>query len=101
MLLYLRSLMGAVCSLSYILLYADLQRYEAASTIYGPYTLNAYQQEFSSLTSLLASNQPNTVPGPTPPDLSSHTVKLNLLISSLCAHCRFRCILTWTYGFAT
>ena len=49
------------------------QRYEAASTIFGPHTLAAYQQEFSKLAAALVTDTP-VPPGPTPPDLSSATV---------------------------
>lgn len=45
------------------------QRYEAASTIYGPYTLDAYIQEFERLTRDLVSGTPSTSTV-TPPDLS-------------------------------
>lgn len=47
----------------------QIQRYEAGSTLFGPHTLAAYQQEFSKLAQALATNQ--TVPdGPSPPDNS-------------------------------
>lgn len=45
------------------------QRYEAASTLFGPNTLAAYQQEYSILALALAQGKP-VPPGPTPPDLS-------------------------------
>ena len=46
------------------------QRYEAASTIYGPHTLAAYQQEFDKLAYAIAHGL--TVPeGPKPLNLSS------------------------------
>jgi len=48
------------------------QRYEGASTLYGPHTLAAYQQLYSTLAEALAKNQP-VPPGPSPPDLSGHT----------------------------
>ena len=32
----------------------QIQRYEGASTIYGPYTLDAYLQEFERLAAALA-----------------------------------------------
>jgi hypothetical protein len=48
---------------------AEVQRYEGASTLYGPHTLAAYQQEFDALVAGLAQNQ-TSLPGPTPPDLS-------------------------------
>lgn len=49
------------------------QRYEAASTLYGPYTLSAYIQEFTKLASTLTQGvkPPNRTPL-SPPDLSSH-----------------------------
>lgn len=48
------------------------QRYEAASTIYGPATLAGYQQSFATLATAIATN--STVnPGTTPPDLSGKT----------------------------
>ncbi|MEQ9363089.1 MAG: neutral/alkaline non-lysosomal ceramidase N-terminal domain-containing protein, partial [Leptospirales bacterium] len=48
----------------------SVQHYEGASTHFGPYTENALRQEFSKLSSVLASNQSNA-PGPTPRDLSN------------------------------
>jgi neutral ceramidase len=48
------------------------QRYEAASTIFGPHTLAAYQQEYSKLAIALMKGTP-VPPGPTPPDISSKT----------------------------
>jgi len=45
------------------------QRYEAASTIFGPHELAAWQQEFARLAIALATGQP-VDPGPHPPDLS-------------------------------
>lgn len=47
------------------------QRYEGASTLFGPYTLAAYQQEFSKLATALAQGVP-VPPGPTPLDLKGH-----------------------------
>lgn len=47
----------------------QIQRYEAGSTLYGPHTLAAYQQEYASLAMYLATNQSAPV-GPSPPDLS-------------------------------
>ena len=32
----------------------QIQRYEGASTVYGPYTLDAYLQEFGKLAAALA-----------------------------------------------
>jgi len=47
-----------------------VQRYEGASTIYGPHTFAAYQQLFTQLATALVKDQP--VPaGPTPRDLST------------------------------
>jgi len=48
------------------------QRYEAASTLYGPHTLAAYQQEYSKLAVALVTGTP-VPPGPTPPDLTGKT----------------------------
>jgi len=48
------------------------QRYEGASTLYGPHTLAAYQQQYSILAQALAKGTP-VPPGPTPPDLSGDT----------------------------
>ncbi|MFB0565300.1 MAG: neutral/alkaline non-lysosomal ceramidase N-terminal domain-containing protein [Candidatus Aminicenantaceae bacterium] len=45
------------------------QHYEGASTHFGPYTLNAYQQEFNKLAKSM-NNGENVNPGPIPPDLS-------------------------------
>lgn len=44
-----------------------VQRYEGASTLYGPYTLAAYQQEFHSLAVALAKGQSSNYPAGTPP----------------------------------
>jgi neutral ceramidase len=44
------------------------QHYEGASTHFGPYTLNAYQQEFNRLAVSLKEGTPID-PGPSPPDL--------------------------------
>ncbi|GLT37557.1 hypothetical protein SLA2020_118680 [Shorea laevis] len=46
----------------------QVQRYEGASTLYGPHTLSAYIQEFKKLAAALI--HPQTIqPGPPPPDL--------------------------------
>jgi len=50
----------------------SIQRYEGASTLYGPNTLAGYQQEYSKLAAALATGTPYP-PGPTPPDLSGDT----------------------------
>eukprot|EP01092_Planopodium_desertum_P014681 TRINITY_DN7499_c0_g1_i1.p1 TRINITY_DN7499_c0_g1~~TRINITY_DN7499_c0_g1_i1.p1 ORF type:complete len:496 (+),score=51.86 TRINITY_DN7499_c0_g1_i1:78-1490(+) len=51
----------------------QVQRYEAASTLFGPHTLEAYQQLYASLAKALATNT-TVPPGPTPPDLTNQTV---------------------------
>lgn len=48
----------------------QLQRYEGASTHFGPWTLAALQQGFLTLTEALVSGKP-VEKGPTPPDLLS------------------------------
>ncbi|KAI9109222.1 hypothetical protein K1719_019845 [Acacia pycnantha] len=55
----------------------EQQRYEAASTLYGPHTLSAYIQEFKKLAQAMAKGENITGPGPSPPDLLS--VQLSLL----------------------
>jgi len=46
----------------------QMQRYEGASTIFGPFEFNAYQQEFATLAAALATG--GSVPaGPNPPNL--------------------------------
>lgn len=46
------------------------QRYEAASTIYGPHTLQAYIQQYRMLAHHSATNKVDQVlPGPDPPNL--------------------------------
>jgi len=53
----------------------SVQRYEGASTIFGPHTLAAYQQEFSKLaTQLVKGVKPEH--GPQPNDLSSRTIHI-------------------------
>lgn len=46
----------------------QVQRYEGASTLYGPHTLSAYIQEFKKLATALIHGQ-SVKPGPQPPDL--------------------------------
>lgn len=46
------------------------QQYEGASTLYGPYTFEAYQKIFNQLAKAMAADQ-SVDPGPTPKDLSS------------------------------
>ncbi|KAL7589865.1 hypothetical protein Lser_V15G36679 [Lactuca serriola] len=52
------------------------QRYEAASTLYGPHTLLAYIQEFNKLAESIAKGHKIVNKGPSPPDLSSVQLKL-------------------------
>jgi neutral ceramidase len=51
------------------------QRYEAASTLYGPHTLSAYIQEFERITSDLVQGMPSLT-GESPPDLSRKQISL-------------------------
>nr|XP_043607298.1 neutral ceramidase 2-like [Erigeron canadensis] len=53
----------------------QIQRYEGASTLYGPHTLNGYIQEFNKLAYSLISDQ-KVVPGPQPPDLLNKQISL-------------------------
>ncbi|KAI8523675.1 hypothetical protein RHMOL_Rhmol13G0091500 [Rhododendron molle] len=46
----------------------EVQRYEGASTLFGPHTLAAYIQEFQKLATALINGLP-VEPGPQPPDL--------------------------------
>ena len=53
----------------------EVQRYEGASTLYGPHTLTAYIQEFKKLATALVNGQ--TLPsGPQPPDLLDNQISL-------------------------
>ena len=52
------------------------QRYEAASTIYGPYTLKAYQQQYTFLADKLARNEGIEDEGPHPPNLHDKQISL-------------------------
>ncbi|XP_071530877.1 neutral ceramidase [Panulirus ornatus] len=53
----------------------QVQRYEAASTIYGPHTCSAYMQQYSYLaTAMLQGETPP--PGPSPPDLSDSMITM-------------------------
>jgi neutral ceramidase len=47
----------------------DMQHYEGASTLYGPWTLEAYLQENAKLARAMRDNKP-IGPGPKPPDWS-------------------------------
>ncbi|KAK3010899.1 hypothetical protein RJ639_012623 [Escallonia herrerae] len=53
----------------------QMQRYEGASTLYGPHTLSAYIQEFKKLATALISGKP-VQPGPQPPDLLDKQISL-------------------------
>lgn len=53
----------------------EIQRYEGASTLYGPHTLGAYIQEFEKLATALAAGQ-HVPPGPRPPDLLDKQISL-------------------------
>ncbi|CAG5114790.1 unnamed protein product, partial [Candidula unifasciata] len=55
---------------SYITTFEEyqIQRYEGASTIYGPHTLQGYLESYKWLASHLAEGTPSA-PGPSPPDL--------------------------------
>ncbi|KAL4335960.1 hypothetical protein GQ457_07G035030 [Hibiscus cannabinus] len=53
----------------------QVQRYEGASTLYGPHTLSAYIQEFQKLASALINGQPVEA-GPQPPDLLKKQISL-------------------------
>jgi neutral ceramidase len=50
--------------------FLEVQRYEAASTLYGPHTLAAYQQEFDRLITFGLALNRTSLPGPTPPNLN-------------------------------
>lgn len=55
----------------------QVQRYEGASTLYGPHTLSAYIQEFKKLAAALINNHQTLAPGgPQPPDLLSKQISL-------------------------
>lgn len=53
----------------------QIQRYEGASTIFGPYTLDAYLQQFSNLTASIV-NQSPLEPGPEPPNFIGKQISL-------------------------
>jgi len=55
------------------------QRYEAASTLYGPNTLEAYIQQYERLSAALVNNT-TVPPGPTPPNLYQAQLELELPI---------------------
>ncbi|KAG8698106.1 hypothetical protein FRC09_007432, partial [Ceratobasidium sp. 395] len=55
----------------------SVQRYEGASTIYGPFTLEAYQNLYTSLVSYLADGATTSPPtGPVPEDLTKKAISL-------------------------
>ncbi|XP_074855615.1 putative neutral ceramidase C [Carettochelys insculpta] len=63
----------------YITTYEEyqVQRYEAASTIYGPHTLSAYIQLFRGLAKAIATNTVQDLPrGPEPPFINVTTLTL-------------------------
>ncbi|WOG89122.1 hypothetical protein DCAR_0208358 [Daucus carota subsp. sativus] len=53
----------------------QIQRYEGASTLFGPHTLSAYIQEFQKLAKALVNGKP-VEPGPQPPDLLDKQISL-------------------------
>lgn len=53
----------------------EIQRYEGASTIYGPHTLSIYIHQFGKLLAAMLSNQPIS-PGPTPTDQDRKQISL-------------------------
>lgn len=52
--------------------YAE-QHYEGASTMFGPWTLKAHQQEFAKLAQAIK-KQTTVPPGPQPPDMSANEI---------------------------
>lgn len=64
--------MAGLCNTyaSYVTTYEEYQaqRYEGASTIYGPHTLDAYLQELRALATAIRTNA-TVPPGPDPPNL--------------------------------
>eukprot|EP00249_Psilotum_nudum_P007748 c20791_g2_i1 orf=53-2179(+) len=53
----------------------QVQRYEGASTLYGPHTLSAYKQEFTKLAAAMAQDA-SVDPGPLPPNLLAKQIGL-------------------------
>lgn len=53
----------------------EMQRYEGASTLFGPHTLSAYIQEFTKLASAIVGGK-TVEAGPQPPDLLSKQISL-------------------------
>jgi len=64
---------------SYVTTYEEYQaqRYEAASTLFGPHTLSGYLQEFNRLAKDMVAGTPSAS-GPAPPDLSSEQISLHV-----------------------
>lgn len=64
---------------SYVTTFEEFQaqRYEAASTLYGPHTLDGYLQEFSRVMYDLVHGQV-TASGPSPPDLTDVQISLSV-----------------------
>lgn len=62
----------------------SVQHYEGASTLFGPFTLAAYQQEFARLAEAIGSGE-NLEPGPAPLDLSQeqHTLQTGVVFDSV------------------
>ncbi|XP_045477252.1 neutral ceramidase [Harmonia axyridis] len=62
---------------SYIATYEEyqIQRYEAASTIYGPHSLAIYQSLYSDLAGAMLTGK-EVAPGPLPPDFRSQLISL-------------------------
>ncbi|MEJ2617056.1 MAG: neutral/alkaline non-lysosomal ceramidase C-terminal domain-containing protein, partial [Ignavibacteriaceae bacterium] len=61
----------------------DMQHYEGASTHFGPYTLKAYEQEFSKLAKAMKEETP-VDPGPEPIDLSDKqtTIQTGVIVDT-------------------
>lgn len=53
----------------------EMQRYEGASTLYGPHTLSAYIQEFTKLATAIVAGKP-VEGGPQPPNLLNNQLSL-------------------------
>lgn len=53
----------------------EIQRYEGASTIFGPHTLSIYIQQFKNLLTAMIRNVP-IAPGPTPPNQDHKQISL-------------------------
>ncbi|KAG9510793.1 Neutral ceramidase, partial [Fragariocoptes setiger] len=54
----------------------QMQRYEGASTLYGPHTLEAYVMHFKKLAQSLSDGSTIESPGPEPPNLLSQQITL-------------------------